>query len=1023
MAAPRTLRRKEPARLRLTAIAASLLAIQAWGDAAWAVAECGSGPAPVCDPALNPYGTIQYFPSTDFHLTVPSDIIVDASLNGIRVDSAGALSESVRLDLHDGARIRVTGFWPLGVRVTAPGDITIDSGADIELISSNPAAPPNAATGLQAYSFVDGRVTINQRAGSRIKTEGRGAFGIGGYRLLGGGGSINLITAGDIEGTHPTDLAYGVVGLVMDPTTQADINIVQAQSGRITLNGNEAVGVYAAQAGVGHGNNTVTVQGSISTVANNNAIAALSTTVSGNPGRSTIVVGPTATLHAQAGAVAYGVQNQVAGLGEGEIVSSGRISVDAPFSQGLALSIESPNNAADGRIRMLGGQVRASGANPIGILLRKTGTGTASAWIASGTTVHAEGTTGTPVGLYAYGTPGGAMPARVNVQAQVDGTVIAQGQFGIGARVVTAAGTASLAVGAGGRVSGGWQADPAGTSVLYGLPAAGVVMASNSAATLENAGHIEAGSDRAVLDQSRYVAGVGRLTLRNSGTITGFLELGGGGQNRVTNQAGGVMALRHFADTDGDGTRDTKRVAVSDFGAPNSRFGNQAGATLRLAPVAGSPAVDAAGYYTPTTGAGGTPLPGAIYDMARAGIVQGQLVRLGEFRNAGTIDLRGPAVGNTLLMTSAASAGVGPGTGLFVADGGSLRVQVGKRPGDAGLYSDMLIVDRTQVGAGGPTRVQVDYDPAQLGGLSHGNGIQVVEVRDKAHSAAGAFALGNPVASGAYEYALQRGGLGADAGDGNWYLRNTVAGPAGQAIPNYRKEVPVAMAVPGLVHRLGLQTLGTYHDRSTGALADGASPQPSLAAGPRAWGRLFGSTGHAGRTGTGASSRYSAFKEDGPRYEYDLAGMQLGLDAHRQLRQDGSGSTAGAYLGVSNASARVDAVLGGRAGRVSVNGYSLGGYWTHVGASGAYIEPWRKSRATTACVPARSTASASRPTAGGPLHRWRPACRSPWADNGRSSPRRRSSTNTSRSTARSATATARSTSTMPMPGPGGWARA
>lgn len=146
------------------------------------------------------------------------------------------------------------------------------------------------------------------------------------------------------------------------------------------------------------------------------------------------------------------------------------------------------------------------------------------------------------------------------------------------------------------------------------------------------------------------------------------------------------------------------------------------------------------------------------------------------------------------------------------------------------------------------------------------------------------------------------------------------------------------MAVPGLVHRLGLQTLGTYHDRSAGALTNGAGPQPSLAAGSRAWGRLFGSTGHAGRTGAGASSRYSAFKEDGPRYEYDLAGMQLGLDAHRQLRQDGSGSTAGAYLGVSNASARVDAVLGGRAGRVSVNGYSLGGYWTHVGTSGAYID-------------------------------------------------------------------------------------
>lgn len=326
------------------------------------------------------------------------------------------------------------------------------------------------------------------------------------------------------------------------------------------------------------------------------------------------------------------------------------------------------------------------------------------------------------------------------------------------------------------------------------------------------------------MDLGRYASGTGHLTLDNQGTITGFVELAGGGRNSVDNQAGGVFELRHFADTDGDGVRDTKRVAVSDFGSADSQFTNQSGATLRLAQVAGARQVDASGFYTPTTGADDRALPADVYDLNRDGIVQGQLVNLGEFRHAGELDLRGPQIGNTLVITGAASASGGPGNGVFISDGGTLRLASGLSATGAAAtterFSDMLIVDATRVGAGGATRILVDYDPANLGHLTEGNGIELVEVRDSSASAAGAFALGNRVASGAYEYALYHGGVAGDAEDGNWYLRsflNVEPEESGQPVielPNYRQEVPVDMAVPALAHRLGLAVLGTYHDRA-----------------------------------------------------------------------------------------------------------------------------------------------------------------------------------------------------------------
>ncbi len=77
-------------------------------------------------------------------------------------------------------------------------------------------------------------------------------------------------------------------------------------------------------------------------------------------------------------------------------------------------------------------------------------------------------------------------------------------------------------------------------------------------------------SDRAVASSPLFPSN--NTSIINNGTITGFVQLVGGNNSIVNN---GLFNLRHFADTNGDGVRDTLRVAIADLGTgPNNSFTN-----------------------------------------------------------------------------------------------------------------------------------------------------------------------------------------------------------------------------------------------------------------------------------------------------------------------------------------------------------------------------------------------------------------------------------------------------------------
>src|SRR5262249_35813544 len=225
-----------------------------------------------------------------------------------------------------------------------------------------------------------------------------------------------------------------------------------------------------------------------------------------------------------------------------------------------------------------------------------------------------------------------------SIQVNTSKDVLAQGEFGTGISATSGSGAVTVNVQAG-SVKGGWQADLTGVGPTYGLQAAGIFLNSPGGSTLTNNGFIGALWDRAI-------AGDPQVT--NNGTIEGFVQFTGG-NNSITNN--GTFNLRHFADTNGDGVRDTLRVAIADLGpgAGNSVINNGL-LTLPTATGTLDPSVSTQQYL---------PLGNLNNAMASGGPMQGHLIGVQTFINSGTIDLQNSIAGDVLVITGGRRLGLG----------------------------------------------------------------------------------------------------------------------------------------------------------------------------------------------------------------------------------------------------------------------------------------------------------------------------------------------------------------------------
>ncbi len=303
-------------------------------------------------------------------------------------------------------------------------------------------------------------------------------------------------------------------------------------------------------------------------------------------------------------------------------------------------------------------------------------------------------------------------------------------------------------------------------------------------------------------------------------------------------------------------------------------------------------------------------LAGAGVNAAVRAFTSGNAVTL---TNAGTVDLANGAASATDTFTV---------VGNYIGAGGYLRLDT-VVAGD-GAPSDKLVIEGGN--ASGSTGIVV----VNLGGTgqqTNADGILVVETTSGGTTNAGAFTLASPVAYGAYEYLLFRGdatGVGE-----NWYLRSELVNPVDPAepgIPLIRPETAVYSVMPPMARDVAMATLGTFHERR--------GEQSFLAGGDdfsTTWGRVFGSSAEQNWSGTVSPSADST-----------TLGIQAGLDFWRGETEAGGRNVAGLFLGYASLNADVRGAVQGQAdlaaGRLDLDAYSVGGYYTHVGPSGWYLD-------------------------------------------------------------------------------------
>lgn len=117
------------------------------------------------------------------------------------------------------------------------------------------------------------------------------------------------------------------------------------------------------------------------------------------------------------------------------------------------------------------------------------------------------------------------------------------------------------------------------------------------------------------------------------------------------------------------------------------------------------------------------------------------------------------------------------------------------------------------------------------------------------------------------------------------------------------------------------------------------------------WARIFGWTGHHD------GGRLGVYSDQGPTFDYDLAGLQAGVDIYRREHDDGKRDHAGAYVAFGRSWGTVYHINDIQAGSDQVDAVSLGGYWTHFWKSGSYLDAivqrsWYSAKAQSADLPA-----------------------------------------------------------------------
>ena len=151
--------------------------------------------------------------------------------------------------------------------------------------------------------------------------------------------------------------------------------------------------------------------------------------------------------------------------------------------------------------------------------------------------------------------------------------------------------------------------------------------------------------------------------------------------------------------------------------------------------------------------------------------------------------------------------------------------------------------------------------------------------------------------------------------------------------PLVRPEIPGYVLMPALAQQMGLDTIGTFHERrGDQALLDGHGVPGS------AWVRALGD----GRDQRWRSSITGIGYPLSPRISSTMWGVQVGSDVYSHHDDRGNDDRAGLFYAHTETHGTVYgntlAIVGNRSGNLDLQGDSLGFYWTHVGANRWYLD-------------------------------------------------------------------------------------
>ncbi|MCU6404276.1 autotransporter outer membrane beta-barrel domain-containing protein [Enterobacter quasiroggenkampii] len=295
-------------------------------------------------------------------------------------------------------------------------------------------------------------------------------------------------------------------------------------------------------------------------------------------------------------------------------------------------------------------------------------------------------------------------------------------------------------------------------------------------------------------------------------------------------------------------------------------------------------------------------------------------LKTGSLSNSGTINLAGKQPGNTLNVN-----------GDYIGNNGLLKINT--TLGKDGSATDKMVVAGSTAG---DTHVQVN----NMGGAGAqtSKGINIIEVGGRS---SGQFTLDGRAVAGAYEYFLNKG----NQGDGNWYLQSSLQNPVTPVDPvdpvDPVKPVepkkpsdpirrPEAGAYTANIAAANTLFVTSLHDRlGETTYTDVATGEEKVTS---MWMRNVG----------------RHIREKDSSGQLKTQNNQYVLQIGGDIASWGSGESERFHLGLmagyGNNHSNTDSSKTGYSARGSVNGYSVGGYFTwyenEKDETGGYVDSW-----------------------------------------------------------------------------------